>query len=189
MEPYREDWHWCCPEFSIWNRGKNRETWRQVCMDIAWGQKESKLGFRISYLFNMPWNSQIITSTTVFKGTGETVSVFVHDVKSSSEDKVGALKIESVLLIHNEWEVYLIFFSQRKLMSFQCIQFSPYFRGILQLTGEIPLYWWRNYFRHGLRNFDWPLLIHKNHNYLETLYRLQSYWHLKEAAFKISDVK
>lgn len=24
----------------------------------------------------------------VFKGTGETVSVFVHDVKSSSEDKV-----------------------------------------------------------------------------------------------------
>lgn len=110
MEPYREDWHWCCPEFSIWNRGKNRETWRQVCMDIAWGQKESKLGFRISYLFNMPWNSQIITSTTVFKGTGETVSVFVHDVKSSSEDKVGALKIESVLLIHNEWEVYLIYF-------------------------------------------------------------------------------
>ena len=30
------------------------------------------------------------------------MSVFVHDVKSSSEDKVRVLKIESVLLIHNE---------------------------------------------------------------------------------------
>ena len=39
----------------------------------------------------IPENLQMITCNVVFKGTGEAVSVFVHDVKSSSDEKVFTL--------------------------------------------------------------------------------------------------